>query len=209
MATVTSSAPTITSATPRHLEGVSVFIKPVVTGNAVETAKRTMHPRPSERLESNVSSLLRPQRLHRIDPGRAPGRQVAGDHCDQAKQQHHQAERQRIGCRRGEQQAIDGIPNAAPAVDSRTPSVSSCRINRPRPAPSAIRTADSRLRAEARASRRLARFAQTINSTNPTAAQRTSSDRRIVERENARHEPPGYPGRFNSVGMGAAAGFCV
>src|SRR6266487_2568172 len=25
----------------------------------------------------------------------------------------------------------------------------------------------------------------------------------------ARHEPPGYPGRFNHVGMGAAAGFCV
>ena len=52
-------------------------------------------------------------------------------------------------------------------------------ISRARVAPSAIRTANSRLRTDARASSRFARFAQTISSTKPTAAQSTKSDRRM------------------------------
>ncbi len=44
------------------------------------------------------------------------------------------------------------------------------RSSRPRPAPSAVRTANSRCRVSARASSRFARFAHAISSTNPTAA---------------------------------------
>ena len=43
------------------------------------------------------------------------------------------------------------------------------RSSRPRPAPSAVRTANSRWRVSARASSRFARFAHAISSTNPTA----------------------------------------
>ena len=52
--------------------------------------------------------------------------------------------------------------------DSTTLSVSSWRMIRRRPAPSAARTASSRVRALARASSRLATLAQQISSTNPT-----------------------------------------
>ena len=44
------------------------------------------------------------------------------------------------------------------------------RSSRPRPAPSAVRIANSRCRVSARASSRFARLAQAISSTNPTAA---------------------------------------
>ena len=50
------------------------------------------------------------------------------------------------------------IPAAPPASASTTLSVSSCRTMRPRPAPSAMRTAASRLPAALRASERLARL---------------------------------------------------
>ena len=53
-------------------------------------------------------------------------------------------------------------------IDSTTLSVSSCRMMRRRPAPSAERTASSRERAVARASSRLATLAQQIRSTKPT-----------------------------------------
>jgi len=47
-------------------------------------------------------------------------------------------------------------------------SVSNCRINRKRPAPNAIRTANSLRRSAPRASNRLATFAHAISSTSPT-----------------------------------------
>lgn len=48
-----------------------------------------------------------------------------------------------------------------------------------RPAPSAVRIANSRWRDSARASSRFARFAHAISSTNPTAPWSTQSDVRI------------------------------
>ncbi len=60
-------------------------------------------------------------------------------------------------------------PSAPPMAESSRLSVSSCLMSRARPAPSARRTAISRDRAEARASSRLAMFAQAISSTNATA----------------------------------------
>ena len=53
-------------------------------------------------------------------------------------------------------------PSAPPTIDSTRLSVSSCRIRRGRSAPSADRSASSRLRAVARASSRLATLAQQI-----------------------------------------------
>ncbi len=52
---------------------------------------------------------------------------------------------------------------------------------RPRPAPIAARTANSREREAARASSRLAMFAQTISSTNPTAPKSIHSSERTSE----------------------------
>ena len=59
-------------------------------------------------------------------------------------------------------------PSTPPIVESTRLSVSSCRITRRRPAPSADRIASSRVRTVARASSKLATFAQHISSTNPT-----------------------------------------
>ena len=59
-------------------------------------------------------------------------------------------------------------PSAPPMSDSTRLSVSSCRMMRRRPAPSADRTASSRVRTVARASSRLATLAQQMRSTNPT-----------------------------------------
>ena len=56
-------------------------------------------------------------------------------------------------------------PRAPPPSERRSVSVISCRSNRPRPAPSAVRTAISRCLVMARASRRLATFAHAISST--------------------------------------------
>ena len=59
---------------------------------------------------------------------------------------------------------------ASPATPARTQlSVSSCRTTRPRPAPSAARSAISRVRPAARASRRFAMLAQPMSHTTPTA----------------------------------------
>ena len=64
--------------------------------------------------------------------------------------------------------APSATPSAPPRSDSTRLSVSSWRTIRRRPAPSADRTASSRSRAVARASSRLATFAQQISSTKPT-----------------------------------------
>ena len=69
-------------------------------------------------------------------------------------------------------------PSPPPASASSMLSVRSCRTILPRPAPSAARTANSRLRPIERARRRLATFTHAIKSTNPTAASNTSSSRR-------------------------------
>ncbi len=60
------------------------------------------------------------------------------------------------------------IPAAPPKNESSKLSVKSCRNNLPRVAPSAERSATSRLRIPARDNSRFATFAQAINSTNPT-----------------------------------------
>ncbi len=59
-------------------------------------------------------------------------------------------------------------PRRRPEGRAACPSVSSCRINRQRLAPSERRTAISFWRTAARASNRFATFAQAINSTRPT-----------------------------------------
>ena len=69
----------------------------------------------------------------------------------------------------------NGAPAAAPMKASIRLSVRSCRTRRTRPAPSARRTPNSLCLAVARASSRLATFAQTINSTTPHTAIRISS----------------------------------
>ena len=61
--------------------------------------------------------------------------------------------------------SASAIPAAAPASESRAASVSVCRIKRPRLAPSAERTANSRSRPSPRTIIRLATFAQAISST--------------------------------------------
>ena len=70
-------------------------------------------------------------------------------------------------------------PTAAPQSESRTLSVMSCRTRRPRPAPSAVRTAISLSRAVARTSRRFATLAQAMSSTNATAPSMMSSGFRM------------------------------
>jgi hypothetical protein len=62
-------------------------------------------------------------------------------------------------------------PSAPPMSASTTLSASICRTRRQRPAPSAMRTAISRWRAVARASSRLATFAQAMSSTKPHRAE--------------------------------------
>ena len=65
-------------------------------------------------------------------------------------------------------------PKPPPARASRRLSVKSCRITRPRVAPSAERMANSCVRAVERASRRFATFTQAMRRTKPTAASSTS-----------------------------------
>ena len=72
-------------------------------------------------------------------------------------------------------------PKRPPKPESITLSVSTWRAMRPRPAPSALRTAISRSRPADRASMRPATFAQPTNNTKPTAASRTSKPYRTCE----------------------------
>ena len=69
-------------------------------------------------------------------------------------------------------------PSAAPVSESTRFSVRSCRRSRPRPAPRAARTANSRSRRTIRVSVRLATFAQASRRTRPTVPMST----RKVER---------------------------
>src|SRR5438034_8852551 len=66
-------------------------------------------------------------------------------------------------------------PSAPPVKERRRLSVNNCRTRRPRPAPMDSRSAISLWRTEARASRRLATFAQAINSTSPKAPKITEA----------------------------------
>jgi len=69
-------------------------------------------------------------------------------------------------------------PNAPPITARSRLSVSNCPISRARLAPSAVRIAISRSRTVARASNRLATFADAMSSTNATAPRSTSSAER-------------------------------
>ena len=64
------------------------------------------------------------------------------------------------------------IPNTPPAAESRAASERSCPMRRMRPEPSATRMPISRPRRAARASDKLARLAQAMRSTKPTATLR-------------------------------------
>lgn len=66
-------------------------------------------------------------------------------------------------------QDANPTPAAAPSTESRAHSTSSCRITRPRLAPSASRTDISPSRLTARASNRFERLMQAMRSTRPTA----------------------------------------
>ena len=72
-------------------------------------------------------------------------------------------------------QKPSSTPAAPPSEAMTRPSVSICRPMRQCPAPSASRKLISRWRAAARASSRLARFAQAMSSTRPTNATSTNS----------------------------------
>ena len=80
------------------------------------------------------------------------------------------------------------VPSAPPITASTRLSVTSCRTMRRRPAPSAERTASSRVRTVARASSRLATLAQQMRSTNPTTPRKSidverqiAADDRVVQ----------------------------
>ena len=77
--------------------------------------------------------------------------------------------------------AASAMPSAAPRHESRSASVSSCRTSRVLPAPSARRTAISRIRLAPRPSCRLATFAQTMRKRTATAPK----SMRIVGRASA------------------------
>ena len=87
-----------------------------------------------------------------------------------------------VGTRReriGRVAAASARPSTPPVPVTTRLSVSSCRSTRSRPAPSAMRTAISRRRTIARASRRLVRFAHAINSTHTAAPNSATSSVRL------------------------------
>ena len=71
------------------------------------------------------------------------------------------------------------MPAAAPTAASTRPSTRPCRVRRPKPAPSAMRTAVSRARLAARATSRLATLTQAMARRIATPANRASSAGRI------------------------------
>ena len=81
------------------------------------------------------------------------------------------------------------MPRIPPASESNTLSVSNWRTMRARPAPSAERIANSRLRTVARTSSRLATLAQEISSTSPTAPSIISSELRASPMMLSRNGP--------------------
>ena len=93
-----------------------------------------------------------------------------------------------VGTRReriGRVAAASARPSTPPVPVTTRLSVSSCRSTRSRPAPSAMRTAISRRRTIARASRRLVRFAHAINSTLPRRTARRAAYGSVATRRRA------------------------
>ena len=82
-------------------------------------------------------------------------------------------------------------PAAAPRIASRKLSVSSWRINRPRPDPIERRTANSFCRAAPRASSKFARLAQAISKTSAT---RVMSSFNGAPKDSCKVEAPRPPG---------------
>ena len=81
----------------------------------------------------------------------------------------------------GPNQSVMSRAATAPSTASTALSARSCRASRPRSAPSARRTAISRLRCTARASSRLATLAHAMSSTSPhVAASQTESFASLV-----------------------------
>ena len=79
----------------------------------------------------------------------------------------------------------DGVAAGPAEQASITLSVSSCRTRRPRPAPIASRVAISFCRAEARASSRLATFAQAVQSTRAATPSSIRKNTTIILRKPA------------------------
>ena len=92
------------------------------------------------------------------------------------------------------------MPRMPPARESNTLSVSNWRTMRARPAPSAERIANSRLRTVARTSSRLATLAQEISSTSPTAPSIISSELRASPMMLSRNGPTVKCGRGSVFG---------
>ena len=90
-------------------------------------------------------------------------------------------------------------PNTPPSTASNPLSVITWRMSRSRPAPKALRIENSRCRAAARASRRLATLAQAIASTTPTTAVRMRSGWRNCCRRRVQPVLPGCNSSFRST----------
>src|SRR5690349_8569484 len=81
------------------------------------------------------------------------------------------------GTQRAEEAQASPNPSRPPARDRTRLSVRSWRAKRNRPAPSAVRTANSRWRPQALTRSRFATLAQAMSRTTPTAAKRSRSPR--------------------------------
>ena len=90
-------------------------------------------------------------------------------------------------------QYASSSPAPALASESTTLSVSSCRTTRTRPAPSAARIVNSRVRPVARASSRLATLAHAISRTKPTAPSSTSRNGRTFPTRSSLNESMAIP----------------
>ena len=95
--------------------------------------------------------------------------------------------------------AAKAIPNVPPTDASNKLSASNCPTIRPRPAPIAARTANSREREVARASSRPAKFAHTMSKTNPTAPNSIHNFGRMSDTSTS------FRGRTGSVEFGFAS----
>ena len=91
-----------------------------------------------------------------------------------------------IDSSRSRPQAATSRPSAPPTSDRIIVSQSSCRTTRQRPAPSAVRTANSRSRELARATSRLATLPQVIARSTPTIARTNRRDAEIAAQEGTR-----------------------
>ena len=96
-------------------------------------------------------------------------------------------------------------PRNPPTTASTAPSIASCRINRPRPAPSAARVASSVIRDAPRASSRLATFTEAISITTPTTASASESGWPNCCRNASRPCAPGATSILKSFGLGGTS----